>query len=272
MTQELFKSLRSENPSDRWKAASLLVGAARAQNAEALAALADALEDDHPFVRWCAGLTLVQAGRSQAMATLLSALDKGPFRRQAAAADALAYARKVNPEPLLHTLSSEDAIVRQSAAEALGRLGYRPAISHLIASLTDDSAWVRRAATRALAHIGDSGAIDPLTQRVSDDSPWVRRSAVYALGAIRAKQSVSALITALDDPDPQVRRNAAWALGRIRDLAALPRLRALQADATLDEEFVQEVDTAVNTIQRPGLRRLHSVRQKWLMRRMASTS
>jgi HEAT repeat protein len=116
VTQTLFQSLRSENPSDRWKAASLLVGAARAQNAEALAALADALEDDHPFVRWYAGLTLAQAGRSQAAARLLSALGKGPFRRQAAAADALAYVRKINPAPLLQTLSSKDAIVRQSAA------------------------------------------------------------------------------------------------------------------------------------------------------------
>jgi HEAT repeat protein len=83
---------------------------------------------------------------------------------------------------------------------------------------------------------------------------------------------VLALITALDDPDPQLRRNAVWALGRIRDLDALPRLRSLQADATFDEEFAQEVDTAVNTIQRPGMWHLHSVRQKWLMRRMASTS
>jgi len=272
VTQELLQSLISENPSDRWKAASLLVSAARAQQSEALAALADALEDDHPFVRWCAGLTLAQAGRSQTVETLLSALEKGPPRRQAAAADALAYVRKVNPEPLLQTLNSEDTVVRQSAAEALGRLGYRPAMSQLIALLTDDSAWVRRAATRALAHIGDGSAIDPLTQRVNDDSPWVRRSAVYALGAMRAQQSVSVLITALDDPDPQVRRNAAWSLGRIRDSDALPRLRSLQADATLDEEFAQEVETAINTIQRRRLRRLHNVRQTWPLRRMASTS
>ena len=272
MTQELLQSLRSEKPADRWRAASLLVSAARAQQSEALAALADALEDDHPFVRWCAGLTLVQARRPQATATLLSALDKGPSRRQAAAADSLAYARKVNPEPLLRTLSSEDAVVRQSAAEALGRLGYWPSMSQLIALLTDDSAWVRRAATKALAHIGNGSAIDPLTQRVRDDSPWVRRSAVYALGAMRAQPSVSALITALDDPDAQVRRNAAWSLGRIRGADALPRLRALQADATLDEEFLQEVETAINTIQRPGLRRLHSMRQTWPLRRVASTS
>jgi len=205
------------------------------------------------------------------MAVLLDALQKGPPQRQAAAADALAYARKLNAEPLLQALVSQEALVRQSVAEALGRLGYRPAIPRLIALLTDASLWVRRAAIRALGHIGDSSSVEPLALRLSDASPWVRRSAAYALGAMRAQQAVSALVLALDDLDAQVRRNAAWALGRIGDSVALPKLQALQLDAALDGSVAQEAQAAIQAIQRPAWRRLARLLRKSPARHVSGT-
>jgi HEAT repeat protein len=262
--EDLLRSLRSNKPADRWRAAQQLIDAVRSQEADALRALGDALEDEHPFVRWCVGLTLAEADRPLATATLLDALERGSPRQQAAAADALAYARQANAGPLLHALTSEETLVRQSAAEALGRLGYQPAMSHLTDLLSDDSPWVRRAAIRALGHIGDRRAADPLTQGLADDSAWVRRSAAYALGAIRAQQATSQLIAALDDPDPQVRRNAAWALGRIRDPNALPKLRALKDETALDREVAQEAEAAISAIQRPDWLRLPAPVQKWL--------
>jgi HEAT repeat protein len=270
VAEDLLQLLRSGNPADRWKAATHLVDAARSQQAEVLEALADALADSHPFVRWCAGMTLVQADRPQAIAMLVDALDKGPPHGRAAAADALAYVRKAKAEPLLQALTSEEVLVRQSAAEALGRLRYRSAISRLVTLLTDDSPWVRRAATRALAHIADANTVDPLTLRLGDDSPWVRRSAAYALGAMRSRQATSALIAALEDPDHQVRRNAIWALSRIKDSAALPTLRALQANTALDSEVAQEIKTAINAIQRPVWRWLSGILKKWSVRRAPS--
>jgi HEAT repeat protein len=217
-------------------------------------------------------VALIQAGRPKAMAVLLDALHKGPPQRQAAAADALAYARKVNAEPLLQALTSEDALVRQSAAEALGRLGHRPAMPRLITLLSDASPWVRRAAIRALGHLGDSNSVEALSLRLSDASPWVRSSAAYALGAMRAQQAVTTLILALEDPNPQVRRNAAWALGRIDDSAALPKLRALEADTALDGRVAQEAYAAIYAIQRPVWRRLASLVQKGSTRRVAGSA
>ena len=78
-------------------------------------------------------------------------------------------------------------------------------------------------------------------------------------------------VDAVTEIGPPGTPNAAWSLGRIKNSDALPRVRALQADATLDEEFLQEVEKAINTMMRLGLRPLHSVRRKWLVSRMAST-
>ncbi len=271
MTEDLVRSLRSKKPVDRWQAATRLLSAARSQQPEALAALAEALDDDHPFVRWCAGLTLAQADRPLATAILIDALEIGSPRRQAASADALAYARTVNAEALLQALDSREPLVRQGVAEALGRQRHRSALSHLTTLLEDNSIWVRRAAIQALGHIGDSGAVNPLTKCLTDESPWVRRSATYALGAMRARQAGPSLMAALDDPDPEVRRNAAWALGRIGDPVALPKLRALQAETALDGDVAKEAEAAIYAIQLPALQRLPGAVQKWLTRRQAAS-
>ncbi|GAB4538534.1 MAG: hypothetical protein Kow0063_26440 [Anaerolineae bacterium] len=225
--------------------------------------LADALADEHPFVRWCAGLTLAQADRPQARSVLLDALEEGTPEKQAAAADALIWVRQADAGPLLQALASPEALVRQSAAEALGRLRYRAAVPQLISLLTDESPWVRHAAVRALGLIGDTQAVTPLVQCLKDSSPWVRRSAAYALGAMRIMQAVPHLLAALDDSDVHVRRNAAWALGRIGDAAALPRLRILQASTALDREVAREVEAAIDAIQRPAWRRLPGAVRKW---------
>ena len=254
-TEDWIRELKSERPADRWRAARQLANAPRTQRQKALTALREALDDDHPFVRWQAGRALA-AHRSEGVAVLLSTLKEASPRCQAAAADALAYADRVNPEPLLQALTSPNATVRQSAAEALGHLSYRPALPRFITLLTDESPWVRRAAARALGHVGDASAVGPLSRRLTDESPLVRRSAAYALGALRARPAVSALIRALEDSDPLVRRNAAWALGRIGDPTALPRLRVLLSDPAFDGEVAREAEAAIRAIERPPWQRL----------------
>lgn len=270
VAENWLQALKSENPADRWRAATRLIDAARSQQTEALAALADALGDDHPFVRWRAGWALALAHRPRAMATLLDELEGATPRRQAAAADALAYARGANPESLLRALSSQDALVRQSAAEVLGQLAYRQTVLRFITLLTDESPWVRRAAVRALGHIGDSHSTGLLCQRLADESPLVRRSAAYALGAMRDRDTMPALVMTLDDPDPQVRRNAAWGLGRIGNPAALPKLRALRSDTALDGDVAREAEAAIQAIERPGWQRLPGAVWSWFARRIAS--
>ncbi len=267
VTEDWLRDLRSDKAADRWQAAAHLIDAARSQHAVALTALGNALDDDHPFVRWCAGLALAQAGRSQTIALLLDGLKHGSPHRRAAAADALATTRQADVELLLDALSSKEALVRQSAAEALGRLGHRRDAARFVTLLTDESPWVRRAAARALGHIGDNTAIVHLSQRLGDESPLVRRSAAYALGAMRARPAVSALLAALDDADAQVRRNAAWGLGRIGDKDALPKLRLLRGDTGLDGDVASEAQAAMRAIERPKWQQLPAMARNWLARR-----
>jgi HEAT repeat protein len=267
VVEDWLHDLRSDKAADRWQAAAHLIDAVRSQHAVALAALGNALDDDHPFVRWRAGLTLAQAGRSQAIALLLDGLKHGSPRRRAAAADALATTRQADVELLLDALASQEALVRQSAAEALGRLGYRRDAPCFITLLTDESPWVRRAAARALGHIGDNTAVAHLSQRLSDEAPLVRRSAAYALGAMRARPAVSALIAALGDADAQVRRNAAWGLGRIGDRGALPKLRLLRSDTALNGDVASEAQAAIRAIERPRWQQLPGMAWNWLARR-----
>ena len=267
VVEDWLRDLRSDKAADRWQAAAHLIDAARSQHAVTLAALGNALDDEHPFVRWRAGLTLAQAGRPQAIALLLDGLKHGSPRRRAAAADALATTRQAEVELLLDALTSKEALVRQSAAEALGRLGHRRDAARFIALLADESPWVRRAAARALGHIGDNTAIAHLVQRLGDESLLVRRSAAYALGAMRARPAVSALVAALSDPDAQVRRNAAWGLGRIGDRTALPRLRLLRSDIALDGDVASEAQAAMRAIERPKWQQLPSMARSWFARR-----
>ncbi len=265
--EDWLNDLRSDKAAERWQAAAHLIDAARSQHAVTLAALGNALDDDHPFVRWRAGLTLAQAGRSQTLALLLDELKHGSTRRRAAAADALSATRQADVEPLLDALASKEALVRQSAAEALGHLGHRGDAARFVTLLTDESPWVRRAAARILGHIGDSTAITHLAKRLDDESPLVRRSAAYALGAMRARPAVSALVAALGDADAQVRRNAAWGLGRIGDRDALPKLRLLRSDTALDGDVAGEAQAAIRAIERPKWQQLPSMARNWLARR-----
>jgi HEAT repeat protein len=265
--EDWLNDLRSDRAADRWQAAAHLIDAARAQHAVTLAALGKALDDDHPFVRWHAGLALAQSGRSQAIALLLDGLKHGSARCRAAAADALATIRQADVDLLLNALSSKEALVRQSAAEALGRLGHRRDAARFILLLTDESPWVRRAAARILGHSGDSTAVSHLAKRLGDESPLVRRSAAYALGAMRARPAVSALVAALGDADAQVRRNAAWGLGRIGDRDALPKLRLLLSDTALDGDVAGEAQAAIRAIERPKWQQLPGMARNWLARR-----
>jgi hypothetical protein len=66
--------------------------------------------------------------------------------------------------PLLGALKDEDWRVRASAAEALGQIGDRQAVSSLIELLVDERIEVQRVAAVALGRLGDPGAIGHLAE------------------------------------------------------------------------------------------------------------
>lgn len=255
MAEDAVLSLKAEQAVIRWRAASRLVSGRHEDLARYAPYLADALQDEHPFVRWKVGTALARCNRATCLRILRTALEQGSPLGRASATDAILYVRKPELKPLLGALSSQYALVRQSAAEVLARRRFRGVLPHLLERLSDESPWVRRAAVSALGFLRDRRAVEPLIQRLADESALVRRSAAYALGALRAREAVGVLMAALLDPDPVVRRNASWALGRTAARVALPKLKLLLNDPALDGEVAEYAAQAIQVIEKQLWRR-----------------
>jgi len=155
------------------------------------------------------------------------------------AADALG--RIVNEkaiEPLIRALTTDKEIdVRRSAAFALGRIGNERAIESLITALTTDKeVSVRRGAASVLGRIGSEKAIEPLIKVLTTDKEIdVRRSAAFALGSIGNEKAIGSLITVLTtDKEIDVRKSAAFALGSIGNEKAIESLITV---LTIDKEI-----------------------------------
>ena len=78
----------------------------------------------------------------------------------------------------LRKLKSTDPLIRQSAAETLGKIGGARAVEPLIALLKTSVHEVRQSAAEALRKIGDARAVEPLI--------WCRD--VFVLAAIQHVQ------------------------------------------------------------------------------------
>ena len=154
--------------------------------------------------------------------------------------------------PLIALLSDEDVGVRREAAEALGKLGWRPesdlqraqsaiavgdwgavqamgsaGFEPLIARLSDQDAQVRRYAAEALGELGDARAVWPLIRLLEGKD--YRAAAVEALGQLgdaRAAE-VNAAIARLSHQDAQVRPYAAKALVKLGEAAVEPLIAVL---------------------------------------------
>ena len=84
-------------------------------------------------------------------------------------------------------LKSKNWQVRQAAAEALGRIGSKEAVPHLIEALKDEDWNVRFKAAEALGEIGSKEAAPHLIEALKDENLNVRKAAAEALGEIGSK-------------------------------------------------------------------------------------
>ena len=157
---------------------------------------------------------------------------------------------------LIKALRYKDKDVRYAAAEALGRLRWKPAkdetagwywmakrdwdkcvalgalaVEPLSAALKDERFSVRQAAAEALGKIKDPRAVEPLI--AAHQNWWVGAAAACALGEIKDPRAVEPLIAALKDEDVNVRWPAARALGEIKDPRAVEPLIAALKDEEL---------------------------------------
>lgn len=148
-------------------------------------------------------------------------------------------AQKRSADMLTALLAEKDGAVRQGAVDALGKLGYVPAVPVLINAMhTDKDPQVRRVAIGSLALIADRSCEDALVEAVVDTNAdnEARAQAAAGLGRIASKRAVSTLVNALSDDDLKLRSAAVAALSR----AARP-----EASAPLNKEAVASLVAAL---------------------------
>ena len=109
----------------------------------------------------------------------------------------------------------KDQQIRRSAAGALGRMGYLPAIEPLIAMMKDSNDSVREITAKALGNFRDPRVVDALIAALKDSNDRVRRTAARALGEIGDARAVEPLIAMSKDDIPSVKGSADWALRSI---------------------------------------------------------
>lgn len=115
---------------------------------------------------------------------------------------------------LARMVGSDEGLVAEAAAFALGELAPGPAaVGTLVEQARDhDDPLVREACVAALGSLGDPGGLAAVLAAMSDRPP-VRRRAVLALAAFDGSEVEAALHTALHDRDWQVRQAAEDLLG-----------------------------------------------------------
>ncbi len=93
---------------------------------------------------------------------------------------------------LVSLLSDSDADIRIFAANLIGDIGDKDALTALIETLEDTDLNVRIAAIEALGKMGDARAVGVLARRL-EDSPWSVMAAVDALGRIGGDEARTVL-------------------------------------------------------------------------------
>ncbi|MFL5401210.1 MAG: HEAT repeat domain-containing protein [Gemmatimonadales bacterium] len=232
---------------DRAFAAELLGRVGSAKAVPALLATVDATRSEDADVREIALRALARIADPGAVEPLIDALERADAWLIPRIADILARHRDAAIDPLIlllgtssrnsarawaanvlgelraqraypalvRGLSDPDDEVRGKSATALGRLGDRRAIAHLLDHLLTDSApFVRVRIACTLGQFGGPEVIDRLVHALRDPAWWVRMRSVEALEQIGAAAE-GPLVVALDDPDPEIRARAAVALERL---------------------------------------------------------
>lgn len=164
--------------------------------------------------------------------------------------------REESASALLPLLAEKDEGVRMGAADALGKVGSKSAVSALVKAMKEDTPPVRRVAIGAIALIADRSGEAALTEAIRnrDDDNEARAQAASGLGKIATPTAVQTLIKALNDYDLKLQVAAVDALARAGKPAIGPLLNTLKsADPRLRVRAAQALGAMSSPEANPGL-------------------
>ncbi len=126
-------------------------------------------------------------------------------------------------DPLIATLRDRDSVVRDYAAQALGKLG-EVAVDSLVPLLHYQDREIGRSVAKAFAEFYDSDSLERiryiLLSAIRDHRWWVRESATEALVKLGGR-GLPVLKIIIRSPDPELRELARFVLRRIGTIPAL---------------------------------------------------
>lgn len=198
----LSKALLDDEALVRAAAASATAGLADPQLHGQLVTL---LEDEDASVR-VAALTTLRSS-SYVDATLIAAAathmaqSAVPEQRRGAAQ---LFAELRDGEGLCCLLNDEDALVREAAARAAGKLGRDEGCPHLVTALVDEDPDVRIAAAEALGECGNTNAIQALRLALGDHDAWVKATVLRSLVRLAGTDALPDLIKCWEQSDEVV--------------------------------------------------------------------
>ena len=127
---------------------------------------------------------------------------------------------------------ADDADVRLTAAEALGRLQEPAAVPPLVAALVDHDPDVRSSVVGALGELRGEASFGPMLGALGDEAAGVRGAAVLAVAGYGDPAAVEPILeVAAEDADAEVRRLGSGALDRLIELLGSEGASAALVDA-----------------------------------------
>jgi HEAT repeat protein len=170
----------------------------------------------------------IAASLSEAL--LLAVKDLDRLQRERAIEEA---AQTADPQGLVDLISTDDAVRRNAALEALTKAGQR-SVPALVQALSDPDPEVVMFAASTLGKTLDPSAIPHLARILSHPDVNVCQAAIESLGALRAASTLGAL-GGLLGRDAWLRFSVVHTLGQIGDPSSAQTLIGL-----LDDEEVRE--------------------------------
>jgi len=236
----LVSHLRSDDESDRRMAAEDL---GTMQDARAVPALVDALEDPSAAVREAAIDALSTIGGAAVIRAVLPALRSEEVYVRNAACVVLRNIGEPAVTHLTQLVRDDDQDVRKFAVDTLGLIGSPAAGEALIRALDDVNVNVAAAAAEALGQIRYRPAI-PKMVSVMQANSWLRCTVARSLGQIGGAEAGRALVELIGDSDVMVVYAALRSLGEVGDESSLQYVLHM-----LEHENAAVVEAALGALE-----------------------